>query len=562
MYSNKENVNILTDLLVRQGVRYVVVCPGSRNSPVVHNLAVCPSITCYPCTDERSAGFYALGICQYTDGPVVVCVTSGTALLNLLPSVAEARYQHQRLIVISADRPEQWIDQLDGQTIPQREALGCFVLKAVSLPEPQDEEAHWYCNRLVNEALLASFHQGGGPVQINVPITEPLYEYTVSKLPEERVVRSFSCGISEEGRDLVIHRFMKARRPMIVIGQDAPSVYQGLEMSLRVISDYAVLLDERLSIPDYNILHFDEVLARNRGEQYQPDFLVFMGYTLVSKRLKSFLRKHPDLDVWRVSMEDTVYDTFKSLKGTVQTDPADFLEHLAGEIKNKGSEGLPFHQTWKKALDIAERRAAEYEPAYSEMAVVKCFEEQIEDVDYDYQVQYGNSSAIRLANIFAGHHVWCNRGVNGIDGSLSTAAGMSLICKDKVFCILGDLSFFYDANALWNQNLKGNLRVILMNNGGGAIFNQFSGLHASPARERLVRADHHTTARGLCTQNDVGYFQAHSKEDMQAGIVQLLTRKTNRPMLLEVFTDSETDTKVLEDYFKQQSSQNPSAEGE
>ncbi|MCH4181915.1 MAG: 2-succinyl-5-enolpyruvyl-6-hydroxy-3-cyclohexene-1-carboxylic-acid synthase [Prevotella sp.] len=553
MYSNKENVNILTDLLVKYGVHYAVVCPGSRNSPIVHNLQVCPSVTCYPCTDERSAGFYALGMCQYTNEPVVVCVTSGTALLDLSPSVAEAYYQHQRLIVLSADRPEQWINQLDGQTIRQEGALGNFVLKTVSLPEPHDEETYWYCNRLVNESLLASSHYGGGPVHINVPITEPLYEYTVSQLPEERLIRSFQGSISIEGRDFIIHQFMKAKRPMIVIGQDDPFIYKGLEKSLQIISRYGVLLNERLSIPDYDIVHFDEVLSGNTDERYQPDFLIFMGYTLVSKRLKVFLRKNPDLETWRVSMDDTVYDTFKSLKGIVQTDSADFLEHLATEIEKTKKKSLPFHEIWREALDIVEKRTADYEPEYSEMAVVKYFEEQVEDVDYDYQVQYGNSSAVRLANILAWHHAWCNRGVNGIDGSLSTAAGMSIICKEMVFCILGDLSFFYDANALWNQNLRGNFRIILMNNGGGAIFNQFDGLHNSPAREKLVRADHHTTAQGLCTQNDIGYFQAHSMEDMQMGIIQLLTRKTNRPMLLEVFTDSETDTKVYEDYFKRQS---------
>lgn len=154
MYSNKENVNILTALLVAHGVRHAVVCPGSRNAPVVHNLNECPDIRCYPVTDERSAGFYALGMSQCLHEPVAVCVTSGTALLNLAPAVAEAYYQHVPLVAISADRPPQWIDQLDGQTMPQPDALGRFVYKAVTLPEPHDGESRWYCNRLVNEALM------------------------------------------------------------------------------------------------------------------------------------------------------------------------------------------------------------------------------------------------------------------------------------------------------------------------------------------------------------------------------------------------------------------------
>ena len=168
MYSNKENVNILTSLLVAHGIHHAVVCPGSRNAPIVHNFNECPDIQCYPVTDERSAGFYALGMTQALKEPVVVCVTSGTALLNLYPAVAEAYYQHRPLVVVSADRPQQWIDQLDGQTLPQPDALGRFVKKAVSLPEPHDEDTSWYCNRLINEALI----ERHAPVHINVPITE------------------------------------------------------------------------------------------------------------------------------------------------------------------------------------------------------------------------------------------------------------------------------------------------------------------------------------------------------------------------------------------------------
>ena len=191
MYSNKENVNILTALLVAHNVRYAVLCPGSRNSPIVHNLNKCPDMTCFPVTDERSAGFYALGMSQCLHEPVVVCVTSGTALLNLAPAVAEAYYQHVPLVVVSADRPPQWIDQLDGQTLPQPDALGRFVGKAVSLPEPHNDEERWYCNRLVNEVLL----ERHAPVHINVPISEPLFGFTTPSLPVERKIERVAASV-------------------------------------------------------------------------------------------------------------------------------------------------------------------------------------------------------------------------------------------------------------------------------------------------------------------------------------------------------------------------------
>ena len=187
MYSNKENVNILTAALLAEGVTHAVVCPGSRNAPIVHNLNECGLIACHPVTDERSAGFYAIGISQAMGNiPIAVCVTSGSALLNLAPAVAEAYYQHIPLIVISADRPPQWIDQLDGQTLPQPGALGTFTHKCVSLPEPHDNEERWFCNRLVCEALYHATHGTGGPVHINVPLGEPLFEFNINELPEIR----------------------------------------------------------------------------------------------------------------------------------------------------------------------------------------------------------------------------------------------------------------------------------------------------------------------------------------------------------------------------------------
>ena len=257
MYSNKENVNILTALLVAHGVRHAVVCPGSRNSPIVHNLNECPDIQCFPVTDERSAGFYALGMSQALKSPVAVCVTSGAALLNLAPAVAEAYYQHAPLVVISADRPPQWIDQLDGQTLPQPDALGRFVRKAVSLPEPRDEEERWFCNRLVNEALVIR----NAPVHINVPISEPLFDFTTPSLPSERKIERLSSDISPATLNHVTRMFLQAKRPMLIDGQPMNP-----------------LLDEAVALVDGD-------------EAYVPDFVLYIGGSIVSKRLKRFLRK-------------------------------------------------------------------------------------------------------------------------------------------------------------------------------------------------------------------------------------------------------------------------------
>ena len=491
MYSSKQNVNILTSLLVAHGIHHAVVCPGSRNAPIVHNLNECPDIQCYPVTDERSAGFYALGMTQALKEPVVVCVTSGTALLNLYPAVAEAYYQHRSLVVVSADRPQQWIDQLDGQTLPQPDALGCFVKKAVSLPEPHDEDTRWYCNRLINEALMVKH----GPVHINVPITEPLFDFSTPELPKERKIELLPADISNVTLSHVCRMFMQAKRPMLIAGQPM------------------------------NPLMDEAVVQIGDDVDYIPDFVLYTGGSIVSKRLKHFLRKAKE--TWVVNSEGEVTDTFMNLTHVVQGDGDVVADMVRSNLEETPH---PFVQKWEALLAQIRQQVEANEPPYSSAAVVKYFEQK----RGANIVHYANSMAIRLANTYSKTPVYCNRGVNGIEGSLSTAAGFSCVTDEKVFCVIGDLSFFYDQNALWNQNLRGNLRILLLNNGKGGIFDMLPGLEKSPARDKYVAAEHHATAEGICQQNDIYYQQATTTEEMQRGIDLLLSADFSRPMVLEV----------------------------
>ena len=307
MYSDKENVNILTALLVGHGIKHAVVCPGSRNSPIVHNLNACPDIMCYPVTDERSAAFYALGMAQALKQPVVVCVTSGSALLNVAPAVAEAYYQHIPLVVVSADRPSSWIDQLDGQTIPQPDALGRFVRKAVTLPEPHDDETRWYCNRLVNEALIVRH----APVHINVPISEPLFDYTVAELPAQRKIECLPANISASTLSHVARMFMTAKRPLLISGQPMNP-----------------LLDEAVCLV-------------GDDERYVPDFVLYIGGSIVSKRLKRFLRKAKE--TWIINETGEVTDTFMNLTHIVQGDSEAVADHIRFMLV---TEPHPFVQLW------------------------------------------------------------------------------------------------------------------------------------------------------------------------------------------------------------------------
>lgn len=543
MYSDKENVNILTSLLVNHGVRRAVVCPGSRNAPIVHNLNECPDIQCYPVTDERSAGFYALGIAQAINSPVVVCVTSGTALLNLLPAVAEAFYQHIPLIVVSADRPAQWINQLDGQTIPQNGALGAFVKKAINIPEFHDEEERWYCNRMINEALISCSGGACGPVHINVPITEPLYIFTKTKLPVERKIEFVSASVdTSKARALMLDRFKHASRPMIVIGQTKENTIN--ERLSAYLQSNVVVLIESLSACGQQ-LYMDEIVrCVENNERYLPDFILYIGECVVSKSIKKFLRKAArTAEVWMASEDGKIADTLMNAVGVIEGNVSELLENVVFD------KSEAYYHLWHDSTEVKSvvEKCRSFVPDYSQMYAVKSFEEAISH--HDIIRQYANSMSVRFGCIYSKGYIYVNRGINGIEGSLSTAAGYSLASDKDVYCVIGDLSFFYDQNALWNRNIGGNFKILLLNNGGGAIFGKFDGLKESNARDNLVMAKHNTSAAGICSANHINYIEASNAEELKAGLDKFINMKTDSPTVLEVFTDAENDMNVIKEYY-------------
>ncbi len=615
MFSTIENVNILTSVLKSHGLRRVVVCPGSRNAPIVHNLNEVEGIRCYPVTDERSAGFVALGLAMGNPSPcpapVAVVVTSGSALVNLYPAVVEAYYQKLPVIFISADRPEAWIGQQDGQTLPQANVFGTMVNRSVNLPiipgySKHDDEAKelhdlqaWYCERQVHEAVLDCVHRKTGPVHINVQIAEPLYRFTQPELPDTRwidYVHTNLFGGDFHYGDLL--DFLNAKKPMIVVGQDYPS---SSLYGIKNIGTWAVTLIELTALGTASkdparrefsgeLLEssFEKVLAqlekgkiqvanfRGDTETYEtidfmPDFILYVGGTLVSKRLKQFLRRAArsvdeggaGAKVWRVSEDGECIDTFMHLDRIFHADPNQLAEAMTSYEQKYPDEADDYKERWRKALRAAKRHAYDYEPPFSSMAAVKYFQQEYLahslDDTRECRLVYGNSSAIRLAAIYARQYVHCNRGVNGIEGTLSTAAGLSIYLSEyhspdaksqqKVFCVLGDLSFFYDQNALWNQNLNGSLRILVLNNGGGAIFGKFEGLKKSKAREQLVMAEHRTSAYHICEAQDVDYRNADDMPSMKNGIDWLIHTESPRPMLLEVFTDIDADNRAMKSFF-------------
>ncbi len=553
MYSSKDNINILTALLIEHGVRHAVVCPGSRNAPIVHNLHEA-GLCCHAVTDERSAGFFALGMAHALREAVAVCVTSGSALLNLAPAVAEAFYQQVPLVVISADRPQAWIGQLDGQTLPQQGALGCFVRRSVTLPEPSGTAERWHCNRLVNEALADMRRGADCPVHINVPVSEPLFEFTAADLPRERVIRTIrptatDAAVAEE----VAGRICSASRPLVVMGQHSPA--GRIDRALEALSQRVTVLCEPLGSGSVTSQADCALSIMDNPGAFVPDFILYAGGTVVSKRLKQFLRGAAQAETWAVSADGDVHDTFCNQTAVVEGDAVEVLAAVADRMACNGvsplsDEAAGYHAAWRSLLDAARRKAAAYQPRYSQMAAVKMFEEMLGDADYDYSVHYANSSAVRLGCIYAPHHIYVNRGINGIEGSLSAAAGFSAASGDMTFCVTGDLSFFYDSNALWNGSVGGNFRVLLLNNACGGIFKTLGGLSDSPVCDSYVAGAHHSSAHGICDAHDIGYLAARDGEELARRMETFLYSGTHRPLLFEVFTDAGEDAAALSEFYR------------
>ncbi|WP_195661546.1 MULTISPECIES: 2-succinyl-5-enolpyruvyl-6-hydroxy-3-cyclohexene-1-carboxylic-acid synthase [Bacteroides] len=551
MYTDKKNILQLVALLEAHGVTKIVLCPGSRNIPLVHTLSTHPSFKCYSVTDERSAGFFAIGLALNGGAPAAVCCTSGTALLNLYPAVAEAFYQNVPLVVISADRPAAWIGQMDGQTLPQPGVFGTLVKKSVNLPEIYTDEDEWYCNRLVNEALLETHHHGKGPVHINVPVTEPIFRFTTETLPEVRVITRYQ-GLNIYDRDYndLIQRLNQYQKRMIIVGQ-MNLIYLFEKKYSKLLYKHFAWLTEHIgnqTIPGIPVKNFDVAIYAMDGEmqgKMAPELLITYGGHVVSKRLKKFLRNNPPKEHWHVSPDGEIVDLYGSLTTVIEMDPFEFLEKIAFLLENKTPQYPLLWENFCKTLPQPEL-------PYSEMSAIGAL---IQALPQQCALHLANSSAVRYAQLFtvpATVEVCCNRGTSGIEGSLSTAVGYAAASDKLNFVVIGDLSFFYDMNALWNGNFGANLRILLLNNGGGEIFHTLPGLEMSGTSHKFITAVHKASAKGWA--EDRGFLYQKVEDEVQLEeAMQLFTQPEpmTQPVLVEVFTNKNKDARILKDFYHQ-----------
>lgn len=554
MYPNKLNILELAALMLKFEIKHVVISPGSRNAPLSQTFASNEKFTCYSITDERSAAFFALGLAQSLRQPVVVCCTSGSALLNILPAVSEAYYQQLPLLVISADRPAEWIGQMDGQTIHQANIAPSIFKKSVHLPEIKDDTDKWFCNRLINEALLSLNHRVSGPVHINIPLSEPLFDFSVLQLPEVRKIER----IENRNDHLILpdqleEQWKNAKRPLILVGQQPYD--KEINRALRLLqekSNCVILAEQIANIQDlsHSISNFDSVLyTYSDHEDLVPDLVIYLGGHIVSKRLKAFIRKKTPCHLWFVSQDGEIVDTFQNLSTIIEANPLSVIQALCESSRKLESTYL---NTWMGLSNEIEEHSQSYSfTQFSDLFVIKSIIERLPSSN----LQLANSSVVRNVQLFTlnkAKEVHANRGTSGIEGSMSTAVGYSVAREELTYLLIGDLSFFYDMNALWNKYLSCKLRILVVNNGNGQIFNTLGGLEKSEIRSEFIAASHHSSVKAWVEDRGCFYFFARNKDELDMALSIFCDEKKNtkHPIVLEVFTDSDINTSELKAYYK------------
>lgn len=550
MFSTKRNILQTIALLKAYGVKHIVVSPGSRNAPLMQTFSQEAFFDCHVIVDERNAAFYALGIIQAKRCAVAICCTSGSALLNYAPAVSEAYYQQLPLIVISADRSPEWIGQMDGQTLPQSGVFGSLVKKAVNLPEIKNDADEWFCNRLVNEALIACTSDAPGPIQINIPLSEPLFDYSESSLPQAR--RIYAAKI-EKKADISHYSQLWQQLPkrIIVVGQMFYSEDTVYTLENLAYKHNCVILTEHLSncISSKFVSNFDALLYQlsdKEKDSYKPDLLITLGGHIVSKRIKHFFRQYKPQAHWLLTQSGDVVDLFQSLTDVIETDTVNFLRDIQENIPE--TKDNSFSVLWNNTAHAIEVPSSNI--PYSDIWATGEF---LKAISENSILHLANSTSVRNVQLFdikPSIRIFCNRGINGIESTLPTTIGFAAVCSSPVYLIIGDLSFFYGLNALWNIHHIKNLRILLVNNGGGGIFHLLPGLNKSASLEQFVSAQHISDAEEWAKAAGFKYLSAGNKTEFIEQLAAFTTtEQTEQSTILEVITDMDTCKKTFQEYY-------------
>lgn len=558
------------------GVRHAILSPGSRCAPLSIAFARHPDVQVRTLSDERSAAFVGLGIARQRREPVVLVCTSGSAAYNYAPAIVEAYFQQVPLIVMTADRPPEWIDQLDGQTIRQREIYGRHIKSSYEMPVvhgQQTKEDMWYAGRQVAEAVNLSMAYPSGPVHINVPIREPFYPEADEQLDfeqEVKVIRQQANPhhLAKENAAPWLREWKSAGKKLIVCGQHVYDQELAVlvskisqEQQIPVVADVISNMHPVAGA----IKHADVLLAQKDEEilkKLQPDLLITFGLSVMSKNLKLFLRKYRPQEHWHIQPAGPAADTFQVLTQVIHSSPTSFFQQMSVE-ETPSAKQQTFYQSWQQ------------QESYNDSFVNELFDANHEGIDQPSEFQavlevlthlpdgsnlhVANSMAVRYVNLIGlksqqqGVEVFANRGTSGIDGSNSTAVGSALASDKLTVLLTGDLAFFYDRNAFWHNYILPNLRIILLNNQGGGIFRMIDGPARQPELDeyfvtrQVLQAENTARDFGLAYQQ-ISLQSQREVSQLREVLPEFMSRKGKHVWLLEIMTDADVNTRIFREY--------------
>jgi 2-succinyl-5-enolpyruvyl-6-hydroxy-3-cyclohexene-1-carboxylate synthase len=542
----------IAEICARKKITNAVLCPGSRCAPLTLAFSRHDKIKTRTFSDERSAGFVALGIAQQSGTLVAVICTSGTAGYNFAPAVAEAFFSQTPLLIFTADRPAEWIAQYDGQTIHQQNMFGNHVKKSFQLPQQYNHaDDQWAVNRIVNEAINLSLQEPKGPVHINAPFREPFYPEAKEKISYSKDIRIMddlqnNYILSSEQADQLKREWSKYSKVLVVAGQhDYDNNLIASLNSFMQAQPAAVVGDiiSNLNSLESVVRHTDVFLGQapeDVKKSLRPDLLITFGKSVISKSLKLFLRKHSPKAHWHIQPAGLVADPFQSITKIINASLISFFDALQTTEKSKVFEKQKqsnYQQLWQAEEHRAERSLKDFftKEAFGELELVH---EVLRQLPPLCNLHLANSMSVRYANLVGLNdpkkniNVFSNRGTSGIDGCTSTAVGHSLINELPNFLITGDLAFFYDRNAFWHNYPLPNLRVILLNNHGGIIFKMIDGSGSLPETDEYFVTKQNLNAKKLCEEFEFEYLKLDNKRKIKN--------------TLKDFFDFDGSTKILE----------------
>lgn len=550
-YSKIPLAQTIVALCQAKQIRHIIICPGSRNAPLTIGFTENPFFKVYSIVDERAAAFFALGIAQQTGHPAAVICTSGSAVLNFYPAVAEAFYSDIPLVVISADRPPHFIDIGDGQTIRQEHIFEKHIIYSANLKikDEYQKQNETQINVAINSAIELN-----GPVHINAPFEEPLYlkTQTPTVAPQNVPVNKKNNSLPENLEEFA-SIWNTSKRKLILVGVQQPDSISQNSINQLASDPSVLILTETTSNLHHNnfICSIDQLIAPLSDDDFkelQPDILLTFGGMVISKKIKAFLRDFPAKHHWHVD-EKKAYDTYFYLSNHFKTQPETFFKAFLPLINKVESNYQP---QWLSVKDQRIKKHKDYIQSIP-FSDFKAFHNILNFLPQNIILQLGNSAIVRYAQLFSLNKtlkVFCNRGTSGIDGSTSTAIGAAVAAHNPVVFITGDLSFFYDSNGLWNNYIPNNFKIILINNNGGGIFRILPGEKDTQNFDMFFETIHSLSAKQLCEMHHINYSSTDDENELQNLLLPEFFSNNEKPSLIEIKTPRTINDKVLLDYFQ------------